>query len=155
MVIKWQKWFLLLLALFILSYIREVSFLSINAILDGNTNFYAKTIDIAFLKEYPADILVKIKYLLTIIFSILFIFFTILGLKVSFIKNTPFQFSILAYLLILFISLILIVSALLLGNFKTLYPYLRILIGIMHNPIIFILISISFISVETLNENKK
>jgi hypothetical protein len=123
------------------SYYREVWFRSVNALIGGEDFFYAKTTELPFLKSWASHELYRLKYVLTAGFSILFMGLTALGLKWSFKSNLPFQISLGIYSLLLLTAGISIVIALILNQFSDLYPFLRSLVGIIHNPLLFIILS--------------
>lgn len=146
--------FTFLLLLSILSYFREVFFLSINSIISGETEFYAKTQKINFLMHFSVTELIKIKYLMTISFSLVFISITILGLKLSFQSTFIYKSASLLYGLIILIASLLILLSLIGDSFETIYPILRKLIGIIHNPLLFLLIGIGGFSTNLIKHSK-
>ena len=103
-------WWLALIALFLLSYWREVVFGSVNAIMEGATTFYAKTTYLPFLMEYSPSELNQLKYGLTVGFTFIFMLITFFGIQKGFnsaLGKTMVQFVygfciILAILLMLF-----------------------------------------------------
>ena len=141
-------WLIFLLLLFISSYSREVLFRSINALMKGEENFYAKTTELIFLSNWSILELSRLKYFLTIGFSFLFIGLTLYGLKFTFKEKLPFQISLGAYILVVFLAGILILLSLTFSSFTAMYPYLRDLVGAIHNPILFLFISISTYSLK-------
>lgn len=134
-------WLLFLILLFVSSYYREVWFRSINALIGGEDFFYAKTTELPFLKSWASQELYRLKYVLTIAFSLLFMLLTTLGLKWSFTRKLPFQISLGLYALLIIVAGISLVIALILGQFSDFYPFLRTLVGVIHNPLLFIILS--------------
>ena len=134
-------WILFLLLLFVSSYYREVLFRSINALIEGEEFFYAKTTELPFLSDWSAKELYRLKYFLTVGFSLLFIFLTSFGLKWSFTNKLPFQISVGIYSLLIIIASIALIISILSNQFNTFYPFLRTLVGIIHNPLLFIILS--------------
>lgn len=134
-------WLAFLILLFVSSYFREVWFRSINALIDGEDFFYAKTTELPFLKSWASHELYRLKYVLTIAFSLLFMLLTAFGLKWSFTSKLPFQISLGLYALLILIAGISLVIALILDQFSDFYPFLRTLVGIIHNPLLFIILS--------------
>lgn len=151
---KWI-WLIFFICLSVLSYFREISFRSINALIRGEDFFYAKTIEIESIKGFSIDKLMKLKVLLTILYSILFILISTIGIKLSFSYRFTYKVILLIYSGIIIIAILLILSSLTFSNFETIYFYLRKLIGIIHNPLIFMFVSISGISLNYLNFNQK
>ncbi len=148
-------WIIFLILLIILSYLREVFFLSINAQIAGETFYYAKTAQLEFLKNYSLSDLNLIKYFATLAFSVLFAITTYFGLKYSLRNNLAARISLFIYTLIAFIALFSTVIFILIWNFQTIYPFLRTLIDLVHNPLLFLIISAMVISSKYLvNKNK-
>ena len=134
-------WLLFLILLFVSSYYREVLFRSINAIIDGEDFFYAKTTELPFLKNWTASELNRLKYILTIGFSVLFVLLTTFGLKWSFKSNLAFQISLGLYAIVVLVAGISLLIALITNQFNDFYPFLRTLVGLIHNPLLFIILS--------------
>ena len=145
-------WVTFLLLLFISSYSREVVFRSINAIMSGEQVFYAKTTEITFLKDWSILELNRLKYILTVAYSALFICLTTFGLKLSFRQQLPFQISLGIYALVIFLAGVLIIASITFSSFANLYPYLRDLIGLIHNPVLFLFMSIATFSLTALEK---
>lgn len=135
-------WWGCLLLLFILSYWREVGFRSINAIISGETIFYAKTTYFPVLLKLSEAELIKLKYILTIVLSLIFIAITIGGIKWGLKDKLGVTLVMIVYSGTVILALVLVALALFFTNFQTVYPYLRILTGWIHNPLIFLFISI-------------
>lgn len=154
MVVRWKIWALFLISLFILSYLREVTFMSINAIINGETQFYAKTTEILILQEYSPNTLRKLKIVLTCLFSLLFILFSSLGLKLSFKQKYPYQITLFIYGMLTLVAFFILLSNFFNITFQTIYPILRKLIGWIHNPIIYISISIAGFSIESVRKTE-
>jgi len=147
-------WVISLLLLFIGSYSREVIFRSVNDYLAGKDFFYAKTMEIEFLQSQSTQQLVKLKYLMTVAYSIFFMGTTLFGLKKSFLQNLPFILALLVYATLLLFAFFSLLFALLTDSFAEVYPILRKLVGLIHNPILFILLSISQLGINALNHTK-
>jgi len=144
-------WILFMLLLFVSSYSREVIFRSVNAMIAGESEFYAKTTSIDFLTKYSAQELYRLKYYLTIGFTLVFVGLTSLGLKFSFVNSLPYLLSLGLYGVVVLLSGISIVIALLLGEFSSFYPFLRDMVGLIHNPLLFIILSIGQIAMSKYN----
>ena len=145
-------WWLALIALFVLSYWREVVFRSVNAIMEGATTFYAKTTYLPFLMEYSPSELNQLKYGLTVGFTLIFILITYFGIKKGFqdsLGKTMVQFI---YGFCIILAILLMLFALFLNQFPTFYPYLRILVEWIHSPLIFLFSSIVVYSTNALNK---
>jgi len=138
-------WFIFLLLLAILSYYREVLFVSINAVIGGEQFFWAKTTQIDFFLNKSSSTLVQYKYMMTVGFTALFALFTTIGLRVSFQEKTPFLLALLTYSVCCIIAGFVLGYALLTNSFESVYSFLRLIIEYLHNPLIYIFISASFL----------
>ena len=143
-------WFVFLLALFISSYIREVLFRSVNALIEGERFFYAKTISIPFLFDWSPDQLIQLKYMMTAGFSLWFIALSLLGVRFSINAANAFKILFYFYAIAALTLSILFIISLLLSNFNLVYPYMRYIIGFLHGPLPYIFVSIGVIAIQQL-----
>ena len=141
--------------LFISSYYREVLFRSINAIIDGDAFFYAKTMELPLFQDWTVSELVRFKYVLTIGFSVVFMLFSLVGLKTTFKARTPLYIAIAIYLILILLSIVIGIVGFSFINFETVYPYLRKIIGFIHSPLLFLFVSVSFIGVQSFSDSTK
>ena len=128
--------------------------MSINAIINGETEFYAKTAEISFLQDYSPTTLQQIKVLLTILLSFIFILLSTLGLKLSFKQKKPYQLALFIYGVLILIAGITLLSYFFNTSFQTIYPLLRKLVGWIHNPILYLVISIGSYSIQSLKKTE-
>lgn len=138
-------WFIFLFLLAVLSYYREVLFVSINAVIAGEQFFWAKTAQMNFFLNKSTATLVQYKYIMTAGFSALFALFTTIGLRVSFQEKTPYLMALLTYSVCGSIAGVVLVYSLLTNRFESVYYFLRLIIEYLHNPLIYIFISASFL----------
>ena len=138
-------WFLFLLLLAILSYYREVLFVSINAVISGDQFFWAKTSQIDFFLTKSSATLVRYKYIMTVGFTVLFALFTIVGLRVSFKSPIPYSLAIITYGLCGIVAVVVLLYALATNSFESVYSFLRLIIEYLHNPLIYLILSASFL----------
>lgn len=138
-------WLCFLLLLACLSYLREVLFISINAVIAGESYFYAKSTEIEFFLEKSVETLIQYKYAMTIGFTIAFALLTILGLRLSFKNKLAFYFGIIIYSICLFIAVLLILYSIATNSFNSVYSSLRLIIEYLHNPLIYIILSASYL----------
>lgn len=144
-------WFTFLLLLSIISYYRELVFRSINAIIAGQTSFYSKTTELSYLLNWSESELIHLKYFLTITFTFVFMALSFLGLRISFISKLASQLIILFYSLILLITISVFVYTFCFSDFKNTYPLLRKLVGMVHSPLPFLIISIGIYAFKKLD----
>jgi len=135
-------WWLALILLFALSYWREVGFRSINALIAGEIDFYAKTKKIPYIIDLSKGQLNQLKYLITLGFTFAFMLITMLGIQLGIKNRLGITLLKIIYGFSLILALLLLTAGLIFHPFQTIYPYLRILIGWLHNPLIFLFISI-------------
>ncbi len=133
-------WISGLIFLLILSYYREVVFLSINEVLNNTSpSKFNRLYDI--LSEYDLKQLTQLKYYLTAIATALFILITLAFLKISFRDKAAFSIGLLLYALIMLIVLSLAGFWTLSSNFDHIYPSMRFFIEYLHSPFIYLLLS--------------
>ena len=138
-------WFLFLILLAILSYYREVLFVSINAVIAGENFFWAKTTQVDFFLNKSAATLVQYKYIMTVGFTALFGLFTAIGLRVSFKERTPFLIALLVYGLCGVVAFVVLLYSFLTNSFNSVYSFLRLIVEYLHNPLVYIILSASFL----------
>ena len=129
----------------ILSYYREVLFMSINAVIADTDFFYAKTTQIDFFLNKSPEALMKYKYIMTIGFTLLFVAFSIIGLRVSFKSSIPYSLALITYGLSGIIAIIVLLYAVATNSFESVYSFLRLIIEYLHNPLIYLILSSSFL----------
>lgn len=147
-------WFIFLLLLFVISYYRELIFPSINALIRGDEFFYSKTTSLPFLQDWSPAELVRLKYFLTLFFTIIFMVLTSFGLKTSFKENTAFTISIAIYALLILLGALIAMIGLPLSGFAKTYPYLRMIIGWIHSPLLYLFITIGVLAYDQLSPKK-
>ena len=139
-------WFSFLVLLSVGSYYRELLFESINAIMMGERSFYASTTALPMLYDWNYDSLIQLKYILTILFTAFFMLISSIGLKISFYNRLPYYIILILYGTIIITIVFALICGLLVLEFQSVYPFLRKLIGLVHNPLPFLLISIGYIA---------
>ena len=138
-------WLIFLVLLAVLSYYREVLFISINAVIAGSDVFYAKTTEVDFFLGKSPQTLVNYKYIMTIGFTALFAVFTTIGLRLSFKNKLPFYFAILIYGICAIIAMLVLIYSATTNSFDNVYSFLRLIIEYLHNLLIYLIISASFL----------
>lgn len=133
-----------------LSYLREISFIGLNSIIDEKEYNYANIKLPIFVQELGSRQLHYLKWILTLVFSLAFIGFTYLGILLSMGRKAANWILAIYVMVILFSALFLLISISFV-SFKTIYPVLRLMVGIIHSPLLYLLISISFYAISTLN----
>ena len=141
-------WILFLFLLFLLSYFREVTFIGINALIEGVEYNYANTQLPAYFSTLSHAQLTTHKWILTALFSLVFIALSTIGIYLGIGKKRA-VWILTIYLTILAVACLILMVGLFILNFKTIYPFLRILVGVIHSPLLYLLISISSYAIST------
>ena len=145
--------FLVLLSSF--SYLREILFTSINATLAGSQSFYAKTARIEFFLNKSTESLVHLKYGMTIGFTLLFAFITVVGLRLTFKNKLPSQLALTLYGICGIVASFVIAYSLVTNRFDSVYSFLRLIIEYLHNPLVYLIISAGYLGVLCSQQEKK
>ncbi len=120
----------------------------------GQTFFYADTTEIELISDWQTGKLVKLKYFLTLAFSLLFIGITLAGLHWGFSSRLPFKLGVLLFSGIIFAAFMMILLGITLYQFNEVYPVLRWMIGWLHSPLPYLFLSISYLAVTNLTTGK-
>jgi len=140
---KWPLLIILLGLLFLLGWLRDYFFLNMN---DQLYKLYFAGYEfrlpppLRWMERFSYMHLYYLKYILTIIFSVLYFLLTWFGLRVFF----PERKRLLKEMVVVFLSLGLIAGLPLVisqfgGSFRAVYGFSRMVIGIIHSPLIFML----------------
>lgn len=128
-------------------YLRDSIFKSMNALLrawDLDQDYYLPKF-LSFLQEYEYDTIVNLKWLLTVLFSILYLFFSILAVKLLFNDRKYFKITLLIYLGILIVSGLFITTGFIFeSTSEKMYEFARYLMGVAQSPIILMLLIPAF-----------
>ncbi len=140
---KWPALLLLLAVLFFLGWLRDYFFLNMN---DQLYKLYFSgyefrlPVPLRWMERFPYKELYYLKYFITIVFSVLYFILTWFGLKVFFPKRKQLlKEMIIVYAGLGLIAAIPMIFALFGGSFRAAYGFSRMVIGIMHSPLIFML----------------
>ena len=125
----------------VISYFRETLFLGVNEIINQDFDYNPYSYQPDLLINQPKASLIKLKFILTALFSVLFAIITSLGLRFSFKQKFPYQLSIILYLVIFAVAIVTAMVSVPFHKFQVVYPFLREIIDYLHNPLIFILLS--------------
>ncbi len=136
------------------SYFREMIFLGVNEIISNDFDYNPYSYQPIFLKSKPLPYLIKVKFSMTAGFSFLFAVLTILGLRISFSSKFPSKFAMFAYSFLFILGGLMAVITKILGGFDIFYPFLRELIGYIHNPVFYILISATTLATQSIKDYK-
>ena len=128
-------------------YLRDSIFKTINALLrswDLDQDYYLPPF-LSFLENFEYDTLVNLKWLLTLIFSLVYLFISIITIKLLFNNSKYVKLSIFTYLGIIFISGIFILSGYIFtGISEKMYEFARYLMGMAQSPVILMILIPTF-----------
>ena len=140
----------------LLGYLRDSIFKTINALLrawDLSQDFYLPNY-LTFLENFEYNTLVNLKWALTLVFSILYLFLSIFAIKWLFNNKKQVNITIFTYLAIIFLSGVFISIGLLWdASSDKMYEFARYLMGMAQSPIILMLLIPAFKLAE--KENMK
>lgn len=133
-------WILGLLLILTFSYCREVIFLSINELLNQQPISEFNILE-PLLNNWNSESLVHLKYVLTLLFTLLFTGLTLLFLSIGFQSALAFQSAKFIYIIIFIVMLLIGVLGYFIFGFKEVYPLLRFFIEYLHGPFLFLIFS--------------
>lgn len=137
---------LIVLFIFLLGYLREMTFLVINAVYHRTPPPYntAYVTPPDFLYELSSANLLNLKWGLTLIFSILFGLSSLLLIN-YFFKNKRFNVIILVvYAVLISLSFLVSLIGIIINNFEAVYTLSRFIIGLVQSPIISMVLFVLF-----------
>ncbi len=140
------KWIFFCLLLLFLSYIRETTFLVINSVMAGEANNYANTAPPNWIKQLNLKELTQLKYTLTASFIIVFFTCTYFALNITF--KTNFISAASKFIYIASIGLLVVIFGADQFITKPLYSFQRMIVGVLHSPLIFLFLSIVSLAKE-------
>ena len=125
-----------MLVLFVLSYFREGFFLSLNGVILNNpsSNAYFDSI-LPYFKQLDLKLLVQLKWIGTILFSLSFMIFTLFFLQKVFNSKKPTLFIAGLYFLFISLSLIVGVFGYFFFSFDKVYGIIREIFGFIQSPL--------------------
>jgi hypothetical protein len=145
------KLFYIVGALLIVGFSRDFIFKSINALVKANDfdmDYYLHP-SLSYLEQFENTTLIKIKWLLTLIFSLLYFIIDYISIKSLFKNQTYLKILFFTYVSVFLISGILILIGILLqGQRQAMYEFARYLMGMLQSPLILMIL----IPVFQLNE---
>ena len=147
---------LIICILLFLGYYRDFVFKNINALLkawDFNMD-YSMPLSLGFLKNYNYDMLVNIKWLLTLLFSLIYMSVAIITINLFFKNRNYIKITIAVYIGITILSgLFIAVGYLVEGSSEKMYEFARYLMGMLQSPIILMILIPAFKLSEKENKN--
>lgn len=130
-----------------LGYLRDRIFKTINSLLrawDLDQDYFLPPF-LNFLENYQYETLVNLKWILTLLFSILYLAISLLTIKLLFRNRTFFKITIWSYVALLFISgLLIIIGYVFKGSSEKTYEFARSLMGLAQSPLILMILIPAF-----------
>jgi hypothetical protein len=134
----------LLLLIFFVGYYREIFFLVINSVVNGDPYpynvFYIQAP--VFLKQLSHSFLITLKWGLTFLFSAVLMLLTILVVQIYFSTQKYFKLVVSIYGLICIVAIVFYAVGLLFNISESTYPITRYLIGLPQSPLLCFLVFI-------------
>lgn len=134
----------LLLLIFFVGYYREIFFLVINSVINGEPYpynvFYIQAPD--FLNQLSPSFLITLKWGLTFLFSAVLMLLTILVVQIYFSTQKYFKLVFSIYGLICIVAIVFYAVGLLFNILESTYPITRYLIGLPQSPLLCFLVFI-------------
>ena len=144
---KYILFALIISALLFFGYSRDLIFKSINKILQSSDHHTIDTLPrfLQFLENYDHTTLLNIKWLLTILFSLIYLAITIIAIQLLFKNKKYIRIIFTVYIVIILISALFIGLGLLFKNTsETMYEFARYLMGIAQSPIVLMILIPAF-----------
>lgn len=130
-----------------LGYLRDSVFKTINALLrawDLDQDYFTPPF-LNFMENLQYDTLVNLKWVLTLLFSILYLLISLTTIKFLFSNRTFFKITIWSYLAILIVSCVLITFGYVFkGTTEKTYEFARYLMGLAQSPLILMILIPAF-----------
>lgn len=130
---------------------REITFIGLNAIIDGQEHNYANADLPSFLHSYSVSQLIQLKWILTAVFALFFALLTYFGIRLA-LSRAAGVWVLFLYGILCFAVVAVLLTGFTVLDFNAVYPMLRAMIGIVHSPLLFLLVSISYYATETLKK---
>jgi hypothetical protein len=133
--------FLLFLIVFA-GFLRDYLFKSINALLrawDYDQDYFLPA-PLSFLENYEYDTLVNMKWMLTFLFSFIYLFISIASLKMVFGDHRYRRLCIYTYAAVMLLSGIFIGCGMLFSKPEKMYEFARYLMGMAQSPLVLMIL---------------
>lgn len=144
---KYGYLILIILALLLLGYYRDFIFRTINSMLQAMDYKadYTPPVSMKFLKGCSYDALTNLKWLLTLVFSLVYLLLALITMKILFNNRKYRNMTIGVYLAILLVSGIFMLCGLLFESTSArMYEFSRYLMGMAQSPIILMILIPAF-----------
>lgn len=143
--------FVIGLATITTGFFRDYIFRSINALLgawDSGIDYPIHS-NLTFLKNYSYDSVIKIKWVLTVLFSLLFLILLIAALKILFNNNRYYKIAILSYFILFGVSGIMMsIGYMIPESSDHTYEFSRFLMGMAQSPMVLMILVPIFLFAE-------
>ena len=145
--------FLLILSLLVTGFYRDFVFKNINALLqawDADMD-YTMPPSLTFFTNYEYHTLVNIKWVLTIVFSIIYLIISIFTVRLLFNNKKYIRLTVATYAGVLVVSCVFIAIGFVFHHSENMYSLARYLMGMVQSPVLLMIVIPAF----KLNENSK
>ena len=143
---KYILLFIIIASLLFVGFYRDFVFKNINALLQAwdNDMDYAMPHSLDFLRNYEYNTLVNIKWVLTIVFAIIYLIISIFSIKLLFNDKKYIRLTIATYTGILLLSSFIIGIGFVFHHSEKMYSLARYLMGMAQSPIILMILIPAF-----------
>ncbi|CAN5519616.1 hypothetical protein BH10BAC1_BH10BAC1_12520 [soil metagenome] len=128
-------------------YLRDSIFKSMNALLrawDLNQDYYLPRF-LSFMENYEYETIVNLKWVLTVLFSILYLLFALIAIKLVFNNRNYLKITFYTYIGIIILSGIFIsIGFIAKGSAEKMYEFARYLMGFAQSPIVLMVLIPAF-----------
>lgn len=133
---------LIILLLLAVGYYRDFVFKSINALLqawDSEVDYYI-TPSLSFIENYEYETIVRLKWLLTMIFSLAYLGISLLAVKFIFDRRSFMKITVFVYMAITALSGCLILIGMIIGSQEKMYEFARYFMGMAQSPLVLMIL---------------
>lgn len=143
----WMQILFIAIAAIALGFLRDSIFKTINSLLrawDLDQDYFLPPL-LNFLENFQYDTLVNLKWILTLLFSLLYLLLSLITIKMLFGNRNFFKITIWSYVAILLVSGILItIGYVFKGTTEKTYEFARYLMGLAQSPLILMILIPAF-----------
>lgn len=142
---------ILTIAVILSGYLRDSIFKSMNALLrawDLDQDYYLPRF-LSFLENYEYNTIVNLKWVLTLLFSFLYLLFSVIAVKLIFDNRKYLKITFFTYIgIIIFSGLFILLGYIFNGTSEKMYEFARYLMGMAQSPVLLMILIPAFILSE-------
>jgi hypothetical protein len=139
----WLSAITMVFLLVFFGYLRDYLFKSVNALLkawDYDRDYYLPA-PLSFLENYDYNTLVNLKWLMTLIFSLIYLVLCVASLRIVFKSHRYLRLAIFTYVAIIILSGLFILAGMVFsGSSEKMYEFARYIMGMAQSPLILMIL---------------